>query len=190
MPRFANRPGHDARRRNVDMIGQRQMPQHNRAAAYRAMGPDGGAARHADAARHGRVLSNMDVMADLYQVVELDAVLDDGIVQRTTVDAGIGADLNIVANAHRAELLDFFPGTGVGGETKSVGTNDHAGVQETAVTDAAVFAHGHARLEHGMRANAGTALDHAQGANAGQRMNKSRRVDHRAGMHLRPSGLR
>ena len=47
--------------------------------------------------------------ADLDQVVELDAVLDHGVVERAAVDAGVGADLDVVADAHRAELLDLLP---------------------------------------------------------------------------------
>ena len=39
--------------------------------------------------------------ADLDLVVELDAVLDDGVVDGAAVDGGIGADLDIGADAAR-----------------------------------------------------------------------------------------
>jgi hypothetical protein len=48
-------------------------------------------------------------MADLDQVVEFDAVLNHSVGQGAPVNAGIGADLHIVANAHRAQAAQFFP---------------------------------------------------------------------------------
>jgi hypothetical protein len=67
------------------------------------------------------------VVADLDQVVELDAVLDHGVVERAAVDAGVGADLDVVADAHRAELLDLDPAPLVGREAEAVGADHRAG---------------------------------------------------------------
>jgi len=59
------------------------------------------------------------------------------------------------------------------------------------LTIAAFFlTHGHAGLELGVSAYAGTTFYDAQGANAGQRMNNGLWVNHRAGMHLRPGCIR
>ena len=47
--------------------------------------------------------ANVRVVANLDEVVELDAVFNDGVVQRATVNAGVGADFDIIANADGAK---------------------------------------------------------------------------------------
>ena len=49
------------------------------------------------------------VVADLDQVVELDAVADDGVAERAAVDAGVGADLDVVADARRGRAARSSP---------------------------------------------------------------------------------
>ena len=138
-------------------------------AADGAVGADRGAAGNAGAAGHGRVLADAHVVADLDQVVELDAVLDHGVLQRAAVDAGVGADLDVVADAHRAQLLDLFPGArAVGREAEAVGADHHARMHDAALADHAVLAHAHARLQHRAGADARAALDHAQRRRCGQ----------------------
>jgi hypothetical protein len=119
------------------------------------MGADHGAPCHADAARHGRVLADAHVVADLNQVVELHAVLDDRVLQRTAVDASVGADLDVVADVHRPELLDLDPRAVVRCQTEAVGADHHAGMEQAALADMAILADGHTRLEHGVGTDAG-----------------------------------
>ena len=57
-----------------------------------------------DTAGHGRVGADVHVVANLDQVVQLDAVFNHGVVQRTAIDAGVGSDLDIVADAHGARV--------------------------------------------------------------------------------------
>jgi hypothetical protein len=49
-----------------------------------------------------------------------------GVIQCTAVDAGVGADLHIVADAHAPQLLDLDPAPAVG-KAEAVGTDDHTG---------------------------------------------------------------
>jgi hypothetical protein len=42
----------------------------------------------------------LHVVSDLYLVVELDAVADHGIAQRTAIDRGAGTDLDVVTDDH------------------------------------------------------------------------------------------
>ncbi|MDT4869405.1 hypothetical protein FQZ97_1044310 [compost metagenome] len=123
------------------------MPQYHRTTTHGAVGTDGGAARHPHATGHGRVRPDVHVVADLDQVVELDAVFDHGVIQRTTVDAGVGADLDIVSDAHRAQLLDLDPLAFVRRKTESIGTDHHTRVQHAAFTHAATFAQGDTRVQ-------------------------------------------
>ena len=69
--------------------------------------------------------ANVDVVADLHQIVEFDTVFDHGIAQRPAVDAGVRANLHVIADPHRSELLDLYPDTGVRRESETVGSYDH-----------------------------------------------------------------
>src|SRR5665647_788581 len=142
MSGLTNRPGHNAGGRNIDLIGQRQMPEHNGATAQSAMGSDGGAAGHTDTARHGRVFANVNVVTNLDQVVEFDAVFDDRVLQSTSVDAGVGANFNIIANPDSAQLFNFFPSACIRSKAKTISTDDDAGMHDATLAQDAVFSHG------------------------------------------------
>ncbi len=47
------------------------------------------------------VRADAHVVADHDEVVELDALLDHGVVDGAAVDGGVGADLDVGADAHR-----------------------------------------------------------------------------------------
>src|SRR6218665_3235228 len=167
----------------MHMVGQFQMPEHDGSAADRAVRAYARTAGHADTAGQRRALADAHVLADLYQVGELDAVFDHGVLQRAAVYAGVGADLYIVANAHGAELLDFDPLPVLGREAKAVSADHHAGVQQAARADAAVHAHGDARLEPAAGADLRAPLKNAQRADAGRGMDLGRRIEHCTGVH-------
>ena len=46
--------------------------------------------------------------------------------ERAAVDAGVGTDFDIVADAHAAELFDLGPATGFRGKAEAVGADDRA----------------------------------------------------------------
>jgi hypothetical protein len=58
----------------MHMIRQFQVPKHNGTAAQRAVRTDAGAAGHTDTAGQGAVCTNLHVVADLHQVVQLDPI--------------------------------------------------------------------------------------------------------------------
>jgi hypothetical protein len=93
-------------RGDVHVVGNRQMPQDHARAAHRAVAPMRALPATPTQPAMAVCLPMWHVVADLDQVVELDAVLDHRVVQRAAVDAGVGADLHVVADAHRAQLLD------------------------------------------------------------------------------------
>ena len=66
-----------------------------------------------DAARDHGVRADAAVVADLHVVVELDAVFDDGVLERAAVHGRVRADLDVVADHDAAELrhLDVVPST-------------------------------------------------------------------------------
>ena len=104
------------------------------------MRANAGTASHTHTPGHGRVRTDVHVVADLDQVVEFDAVLDHGVIQRAAVNAGIGANLDIIADAHPTQLLNFFPAPGMRRKAKAISSNDNAGVKNAAFTHQAAFA--------------------------------------------------
>ena len=121
------------------MVSKRQMPKHDCAAAYRAVGTDTGAACNTDTARKRRMGADVNVVSDLNQVVELDALFNHGVRQGAAVYAGVGTDLDIVANTHAAQLLDFFPTSLMRRKAKTVSADNRTRMNNTARTDAATI---------------------------------------------------
>src|SRR6185503_4244979 len=125
------------------------------------------------AAGHRGVAADAAVVRDLDQVVELDAVLDHGVLERAAVDAGVGADLDVVADAHRAELLDLLVAQAIrlahGCEAKAVGTDYRPAVHDAPGADAAAVHQRHARREPRARTHARAGADEAERADRGVR---------------------
>ena len=164
------------------------------ASANGAMFSDVRAAGHAHAPGHGRVSADVHVVRDLNQIVEFDAIFQDGVTQGPSVHAGVGANFHIVADADRAELFDLVPAALHGRKAKAVGANDHATVQDTAITQDAVVANGDvgrqacvgtdagASPDDGMGANFNAIAQHGIGLNHGQGTNGDALPQHGAGI--------
>src|SRR5690554_4071493 len=63
--------------------------------------------------RHDGVSADTDVVPDLHEVVDFDAVLDDGVFDRAAIDGAARTDLDVVAEYDGTDLrnLDVHPGT-------------------------------------------------------------------------------
>ena len=55
-----------------------------------------------NAAANQLMCTDLTVMADLYQVIDFHPILNERVIDSTTVDGGSSADGNIVANSHPA----------------------------------------------------------------------------------------
>ena len=99
-------------------------------------------------------------------------------MQRATVDASVGTNFDVMANTHRAELLDLFPNTVVGRKTEAIRTNHHAGVEQAAVANMTAFRHRNPRPQLSVSTNGGTALNDTQGSHDRAGMNPSLRINH------------
>lgn len=69
---------------------------------------DLGAAGDADLRAEEIVLADFDIVSQVTKVIDLGAAADDGIVHRTVVDGGAGADLDVVSDDSAAELTDVM----------------------------------------------------------------------------------
>ncbi len=191
-----------------DLVADLQVADNADVAAEQAIAADLGAAGDAGATGDGRMRTDLHVVRDLHQVVQAYVFVQHGVFQRATVDAGVGADFAIVADAHAAELRHLDPLAGVHRQAKAVGaehgTGMHAhalaqpdpgdqgdpGDQLTAGIQAAVLA------DHAAGADDAVLADHAARTDRDERTdvragrNLGTGVDHRAGVDARRTGRR
>jgi hypothetical protein len=81
------------------------------------------------------VIADPHAVRHLDQVVELDAIADQRVVQRAAVDGGVGADLDVVADHHPAQLRYLDPHAAVVGQTKAVRAQHGARMNQAAGAD-------------------------------------------------------
>src|SRR5262245_51059131 len=91
---------------DVHVVDDGNVALDHRPAADGAVRADLRAAGNAGAAGDRGVRADVAVVTDLDLVVELDALLDHRVVERAAVDGGVGANLDVVADAHAADLRD------------------------------------------------------------------------------------
>ncbi len=98
---------------------------------------DGDAAGEARLRGDNDVAADLAVVADVDQIVELGAVTDAGDAERCAVDAGVGADLDIVADDHFADLRELdVVAVFVEREAEAIGADHAAGVEDGVAADA------------------------------------------------------
>src|ERR1700740_2094652 len=153
---LAQRVHHHRRRRHRDAVGDLDVALDHRGPADHHVAPDLGRAGDAHAGRHHGVRADVAVVADLDLVVQLDAVLQHRVLERAAVDAGVGADVDVVADAHAAQLLDALPAALRRRDAEAVGADDRAALEHAALADAAAGGDGHARVHQAVGGDAGT----------------------------------
>src|SRR5262249_55245319 len=84
------------------------------------------------------VLSDLDVVGDLNQVVELDAATDHGGFQRTAVDAGVGSDFDVIFNNNAADLRKFHVAVAIFYVAEAIGSDHGAGMNDDVISDQGV----------------------------------------------------
>lgn len=58
---------------------------------------------------NNRVCTNMYIVADLNQIIELHTIFQHGIADCTAINRGIGTNIDIVTDSYPAELGNGFP---------------------------------------------------------------------------------
>src|SRR5215475_2534832 len=96
---------------------------------------DGAGARDADLGHQDHVLTDLAVVAHLYEVVDLAPAADDGVAQRGAVDGGVGADLHVVGDAEAAHLGNLAMRGAVEGVAEAIRAQHGAGVHDHAMAD-------------------------------------------------------
>ena len=141
--------------------------------------------------RHGNGLRKLNrtsahrkaMVSNLHEIIDLDAIFNDGVVECPAIHTGVGADFHVITNAHSAQLLNLFPLPCRWCKTKAVSTNHHPRMNDAARTHHAALADGDTRLEHRISTNDRSCINHTLRADIGALMNLGRCIDHRAGMN-------
>ena len=139
------------------------------------------------------MVSDAHVVGDLDEVVEFDAVAEDGGAERGAVDGGAGSDLASVAEDDIAELWHLFVTSVRRSKPEAIGAHDGTGLEDAVAADHGV------RSEHATGADAaalsdldvpahdGAGLNDATGADGGTRPDVAKGPDGDAGLD---AGLR
>lgn len=95
---------------------------------------DFGAAGDADLRAEEIVLANFDIVSQMTKVIDLGAAADDGVIHRTVVDGGAGADLDVISDDSAAQLADVMVVTlFIGGEAEALTADDGVRTKDDAV---------------------------------------------------------
>ena len=111
--------------------------------------------------------TDVTVMTNLDLIVELDAIFDHGISQRTPVDRSIRTDFNIVTDLDCASLRNLDIDAALISKTKTIRAYHCAGMDNAPRTYLATSQKGNARIKTCastdlcIAANKATCIDHA-----------------------------
>src|ERR1035438_5049753 len=122
------------------------------------------AARKTGLRRHHHVAADAAVVAHMHHVVELGSLTDGSDSQRGAVHAGIGADLDIIANLHAAHLRKLLPAVLLHHIAKTIGADYRTGMQNGAPADVHVVVDGDVRVQHAAFAQVDPLAYHRAGA--------------------------
>src|SRR5262245_46671578 len=126
--------------------------------------------------------ANTDIVAHLNKVVDLCALADDRVADRTTIDGRAGPYLDIVLNDNAPDLRHFEMAAPAHHESKAVLTDFAAGMNDDPIADQGV-GYGRVRTDRAVApnpdsgANDGIGSYHAAAADFGARADNCARLD-------------
>ena len=89
------------------MIADLHMVDHANLTRQRHMRAQAAATRDANLCQEQVILTDLDVMGDVDQVIDLRTAADQRLPQGGAVETDIGADFHVIFNAHPTDLRDF-----------------------------------------------------------------------------------
>src|SRR5215467_6652197 len=129
------------------------------------------------------MLADLDVVADLHQVVDLRASADDGSAQHRAVDRGVGADVHVVLDHDDADLRDLAMPGAIEDVAESVATDDGAGLNVHAAAEPDALAQHDPWMEHRVFTDLDAGSDVHHRMDAGAWPDDRARADHRQRAH-------
>src|SRR5690606_17130659 len=142
------------------------MTDHAHTTGDHAVPADLGAAGNAAATGHGGVVTDLHVVRDHDLVVQLHAIADQGVGQRTAIHRGVGTNLDVVADGHPTDLRDLLPDALFVGKPETFTANHRTGLDHHTLADPYVVVQRHARSQPATIADHATSADHAMGTDA------------------------
>jgi hypothetical protein len=127
-PRPIDRGHHYRPGRYDDVVRDTKVASDHCRASDHATCTDPCAARDTHATRDTGVRPDVNVMTHLDLIVELGPVFDHGVCHRSPVDGRVGADIDIVADEHSADVRHLQPAPLFQCTTESVSTDHCASV--------------------------------------------------------------
>src|SRR5687767_1172374 len=93
------------------------------------------AARYPGLRRYHYSLTDLNVVSDLNEVIDLSAFAYPSLAQGSAVDTCIGTDLDILFDDHSSYLWKLDVSIVILNITKPIGTDDDAGMQDDRIAD-------------------------------------------------------
>ena len=125
------------------------------------------------------MLADVGTMCNMYHVVQLGAVANNGIASSATVDGAARADLNIILNNYPASSVHSLVVVVVaitGLEKERIATNNGIGVDDNIVANGAMIADGYVRTNKAVFANSGVVAHYYPGLQMRTLTNSSARA--------------
>ncbi|MCY1356702.1 hypothetical protein D9M69_431620 [compost metagenome] len=163
------------------VVAHFDVANHAHAAGDHAVAADLGTAGNTHAACHGRVVTDLHVVRDHDLVIQLHAVADQGIGESTTVDGGVGADFDIVAQGHATDLCNFLPDTLFVGKAETLAADHGARLDHHALADLHIVIEGHTGSQPATLTDDGAGTDHAVGTQGHASADLRTGLDHHVG---------
>ncbi len=92
------------------------------------------------------MLADLHVVCNLHQIVDLRATTDPGLAESRTIDADVGAELDIVLENDDPDLRHLVVDAVNGRETKAVGADHSPRVDDAPIPDTAIILDHHPRV--------------------------------------------
>src|SRR5579883_328140 len=192
-----NVPKNAALCRDSRAVADRQMSGDTAMAGNHDMVADLGASGDSDHGDDDRAAPDLDVVPDLYEIINHRSLADYRVRARATIDCRIRSDFDIVPDKNTSDLRNSdVPGL-VHGEAESILTDPGARENGDPVAenrmrdrgagaDPTIVADFDARTDHGIRFNDAIPPDPRTGADHRPRGDRRALADNRIGVDMRP----
>lgn len=121
--------------RDGDLISNFQVSGDTRLACHDNKITQPGAARDSSLAYEQTAFADDNIVRDLNEIIDLCAAPNHGRTERSTIDANVRTDFDIVMNDHVSDLENLAMLALIENVTVAIGTDDRSCVNTDAMTD-------------------------------------------------------
>jgi hypothetical protein len=109
------------------------------------------------------MLSDVNVVTDLYEIIDLNTAFDHGVIKGAAIDCRARPDFDIIAELRCAELRHPYPTVAVLREAEPVATDNGAWMDQHPISESGPVTDGDSRHEVAVRADPAATLDDTAG---------------------------